>query len=206
MMGAAWLLGLWALAQEQPAGKPPAKPEEPKVQTENRQQEWSKAATPLEYKVKDIDGNEVDLAKYKGKVVMIVNVASRCGFTKQYTQLQELHEKYSPQGLCILAFPSNDFGRQEPDDDARIKEFCKTRYSVGFDLFSKSHVKGEESNDVYKFLTSKEKAGEFGGDIQWNFTKFLIDRNGKVVARFEPRTKPDAAEVVSAIEGALAKK
>jgi glutathione peroxidase len=167
-------------------------------------------AEALKHTVKDIDGKEVKLEdKYKGKVVMIVNVASKCGLTPQYEQLQALHEKYHDQGLEILGFPANNFGRQEPGTELEIKEFCASRYNVGFDMFSKVSVKDDSQegtqHPLYKDLTREETNGQFAGDIKWNFTKFLVGKEGKVVARFEPKTKPDDAEVVKAIEAELAK-
>ncbi|MFO0837248.1 MAG: glutathione peroxidase [Phycisphaerae bacterium] len=188
-----------AFAQE--AAKPPDK--KPDAAGQQRESKPVTAAGPLEFTVKDIDGKDVPLSRYKGKVVLIVNVASKCGFTPQYEQLQALHAKYSERGLAILAFPANDFGQQEPAPNAEIKQFCDQKYGVKFDLFAKISVKGEQSADLYKFLTSREKNGEFGGEIKWNFTKFLVDRAGKVIARYESRIKPDADEVVKAIEKAL---
>lgn len=160
-------------------------------------------AKVLDHKVKSIDGKEVDLAKYKGKVVMIVNVASECGLTPQYTQLVEIYKKYKNTGFEILGFPANNFGAQEPGTDAEIKTFCTTKFNVGFPMFSKVSVKGDDQAELYTELTSKEKNGEFGGEIAWNFSKFLVNRDGQVVARFDPRTKPDAPEVVAAIEKEL---
>ncbi len=162
-------------------------------------------AQVLDSKMKDIDGKEVDLSKYKGKVVMIVNVASKCGFTPQYEQLEAVYEKYKDKGFVILGFPANDFGKQEPGTEAEIKEFCSSKFNVKFDMFSKITVKGEEAPKLYKDLTSKEKNGAFGGDIKWNFTKFLVGKDGKVVARYESKVKPDDAEVTAAIEKELAK-
>lgn len=159
----------------------------------------------LSYTVKSIDGEDVPLSKYKGKVVLIVNVASRCGLTPQYTALEELHEKYSDKGLAVLGFPCNQFLKQEPGTEAEIKEFCSTKYGVEFDMFSKVEVNGEGKSDLYEFLTSKEKNPEFAGDIKWNFTKFLLSKDGKVVARFEPKVTPDDEKVVKAIEAELAK-
>ncbi len=161
------------------------------------------ATSPLEFKVKDIDGKKVDLSKYKGKVVLMVNVASKCGLTPQYEQLQALHDEYAEKGLAILGFPANNFGKQEPGTNKAIKRFCTSKYDVKFDMFAKVSVKGDDQCELYKFLTSKEDNGKFGGEIKWNFTKFLIGRDGKVISRFEPRTKPDAKKVVSAIEKAL---
>jgi glutathione peroxidase len=162
-----------------------------------------KPASVLEFTVNDIDGKAVPLSKYKGKVLLIVNTASRCGHTPQYAALQKLHEKYQGQGLAILAFPANEFGKQEPGTDQQIKEFCTASYSVEFDLFSKIVARGEGQAPVYQFLTSSETNGEFGGEIRWNFTKFLVSREGKVVARYEPKIKPDDPQVVEAIEKQL---
>lgn len=162
-------------------------------------------AMVLDHKMKDIDGKDVDLSQYKGKVVMIVNVASKCGFTPQYEQLVEIHKKYRDQGFTILGFPANDFMKQEPGTNAEIKSFCMTKYGVEFPMFSKIVVKGDGQAPLYQELTSKEADGEFGGEIAWNFTKFLVNKDGEVVARFEPRTKPDAPEVIAKIEEELAK-
>lgn len=166
----------------------------------------TKPAGPLAYKMQSLDGKEVDLAKYKGKVVMIVNVASECGLTPQYEQLQALHKKYADKDLAILGFPANEFGKQEPGTNAEISEFCKENYGVEFDMFAKVVVKGEGQCDLYKFLTSRDTNAKFAGDITWNFEKFLVGRDGQVKARFSPRTKPDADEVVKALEAELAKK
>lgn len=166
---------------------------------DSRSAENGKAVT--DYTVKDIDGKDVPLSKYKGKVLLLVNVASKCGYTKQYAQLEQLHEKYGPQGLAILAFPANNFGGQEPGTNEEIKTFCKATYNVGFDVFAKISVKGEDCHPLYRMLTASDKVG---GDIKWNFTKFLVGRDGKLVSRYEPAVKPDADEVVKAIETALA--
>lgn len=171
-----------------------------------RADDATKPASPLAYKMQSLDGREVDLAKYKGKVVMIVNVASECGLTPQYEQLQALHKKYADKGLAILGFPANEFGKQEPGTNAEISAFCKENYGVEFDMFAKVVVKGEGQCELYKFLTSKDTNAKFAGDITWNFEKFLVGRDGQVKARFSPRTKPDADEVVKAIEAELAKK
>jgi len=161
------------------------------------------ATSALDFTVKDIDGKDVPLSKYKGSAVLIVNVASQCGMTPQYEQLQALHKKYAADGLTILGFPANEFGGQEPGTNAEIKQFCASKYGVQFDLFAKVVVKGDGQCELYKFLTSKEQQGKLGGDLQWNFTKFLIDRSGKVIDRFEPRTRPDDSKVIEAIETAL---
>lgn len=168
----------------------------------------------LNYKVKNIAGKEVNLAdQYKGKVVLVVNVASACGLTPQYEQLEKLHEKYSDKGLAVAGFPCNQFGKQEPGTEAQILEFCTNKYNVKFDMFSKLNVNTvekdgkvvEEADPFYKNLTAAETAPAKAGKISWNFEKFLIGKNGEVVARFAPRTSPDAPEVVKAIEAELAK-
>ena len=164
-----------------------------------------KVPGPLNFKMKSLTGKEVDLAKYKGKVVLIVNVASQCGLTPQYEGLEALHEKYADQGLAILGFPANEFGKQEPGTDTEIAEFCKENYGVKFDMFSKVVVKGEGKCPLYKFLTSQETDPKFPGDITWNFEKFLINRDGEIVDRFAPKVTPDSKEVVTAIETELAK-
>jgi glutathione peroxidase len=163
--------------------------------------------TPLNVEMKTIAGKEVNLAeKYKGKVVLLVNVASKCGNTPQYAQLQALHEKYGEQGLAIVGVPCNQFRSQEPGTEADILAFCTETYGVKFDLMSKVEVNGANAHELYKFLTSKEKNPKFAGDVPWNFEKFLFSRDGQVAGRFNHRTKPDAADVVKAIEAELAKK
>jgi glutathione peroxidase len=160
---------------------------------------------PLDFTMKDISGNDVALSGYRGKVVVMVNVASRCGFTPQYRQLQALADKYAKQGLVILGFPANNFGGQEPGTDGEIAQFCSTTFHVTFDLFSKISVKGDDIAPLYRYLTSKETNPQFGGEIAWNFTKFLIDRDGHVVNRFASNVAPDAPAMVTAIEQALAR-
>lgn len=167
--------------------------------------EGSKAGSALDFRVKDIQGREVDLGKYKGKVVLIVNTASKCGYTPQYADLQKVHETYKDRGLSILAFPANEFRNQEPGSNEEIREFCSTKYKTSFDLFSKIVVKGEGQAPLYAYLTSKQANPRFGGEIKWNFTKFLLSREGKVVGRFEPKVKPTDKEVVEAIEAELGK-
>jgi glutathione peroxidase len=159
----------------------------------------------LRFTMKSLDDQDIDLTRYAGRVVMIVNVASKCGFTPQYKQLQQLHEKYAEQGLSILGFPCNQFLWQEPGSATAIQEFCRVNYGVTFDLFAKVDVKGKNACDLYKYLTALDTQPKGAGKIGWNFEKFLIDRNGNVVARFGSRTKPDAPEVVEAIERELAK-
>lgn len=158
----------------------------------------------LDFTVKANDGQEVDLSSYEGNVLLIVNTASQCGYTPQYEGLQEVYEKYKDQGFRVLAFPANEFGAQEPGTDAEILAFCSSRYNVSFPLFSKIVVKGDGKHPLYQFLTSSETNPEHGGEIPWNFTKFLVDRHGKVIARFEPKDKPESPEVVGVIEKALA--
>jgi glutathione peroxidase len=166
----------------------------------------SKVASVLDRKMKGLDGKEVDLAQYKGKVVMIVNVASKCGLTPQYKQLEAAYEKYKDQGFVIIGVPANEFGHQEPGTDQEISTFCTSKYNVTFPMLSKVVVKGNGITPLYQELTLKEKNAKFPGDIAWNFTKFVVGRDGQVSNRFEPRTKPDAPEVISAIETELSKK
>jgi glutathione peroxidase len=154
--------------------------------------------------LKDIDGKDTSLSAYSGKVILAVNVASQCGNTPQYAKLQSLYEKFKDRGLVVVGFPSNDFGGQEPGSDAEVKEFCTKKYSVTFPMMSKVTVKGAEKHALYKELTGP--SSPFPGDVKWNFGKFLIDREGKVAARFEPGVQPDADTVTKAIEDALTKK
>ena len=160
----------------------------------------------LDFKVKSIDGKTVDLSRYKGKVVMIVNVASKCGNTYQYGPLESLYEKYKGQGLVVLGFPANEFGMQEPGSASEIKQFCKATYKVGFPMFSKIVVKGEGQAPLYRYLTDKSTNPQYGGDIEWNFAKFLVNRQGQVVARFPAKQDPSKPEVVQVIERELAAK
>ena len=152
---------------------------------------------------KTIDGKDTSLADYKGKVVLVVNTASKCGLTKQYAALEALYDKYKPKGFVVIAFPCNDFGKQEPGTAEEIQEFCSTKFEVSFPLMEKIHVKGGDQHPLYTALTGKD--GAFPGDVKWNFGKFLIDQDGKPLARFEPRQKPDSDEVTAAIEMALGK-
>jgi glutathione peroxidase len=159
--------------------------------------------SPLDFTVKNIDGQDVALSKYKGSVVLIVNTASKCGYTPQYTSLEGLYQKYKDKGLRIIAFPSNDFGQQEPGSEKEIKTFCTTNYKTSFDLFAKVATKGDAASPVYKFLTSKETNGKYAGPIEWNFTKFLVGRDGKVIARFKSPQDPLSPEFTAAVEEAL---
>jgi glutathione peroxidase len=163
-----------------------------------------KADSVLHFTMKDIDGKPVELAKYKGDVLLIVNVASHCGLTPQYEGLEATYEKYKGQGFRVLGFPANEFGAQEPGTNEEIKSFCTSKYNVTFPMFSKIVVKGEGIDPLYKFLTSPETDPKFAGEIPWNFAKFLVNRKGEVIARFSPKDKPDSAAVAKAIEAALA--
>ena len=162
-------------------------------------------AKPLSFTMKSLDGEDVELSKYEGKVVLIVNVASKCGLTRQYDQLQALHEEYAEDGLAVLGFPCNQFLGQEPGTAAEIKEFCRVNYGVTFDMFAKVEVKGDGACDLYKTLTAIDTEPVGAGKISWNFEKFVIGRSGEVVARFSPRTSPDDPELVKLIEAELAK-
>jgi glutathione peroxidase len=172
----------------------------------DKDQPATKVAPVLNFKMKTIDGKDVDLSSYQGKVVLFVNVASKCGYTPQYEGLEKLHEKYGKDGLAIVGVPANEFGAQEPGTDEEIAKFCKSKYDVKFDMLSKVVVKGGGQCPLYKYLTEKETDPKFGGEIKWNFTKFLIGRNGEIVGRFEPAIKPESAEMTKAIEAELAKK
>ncbi|MDB6026768.1 MAG: Hydroperoxy fatty acid reductase 1 [Verrucomicrobiales bacterium] len=154
--------------------------------------------------LKDITGNPTSLKEYKGKAILIVNVASKCGLTPQYSALQAAYDKYKDKGLVVLGFPSNDFNGQEPGSAKEIKAFCTEKYNITFPLYEKGSVKGEKQQPLYTALTGKDSP--FPGDVKWNFGKFLIGRDGKIIARFEPKQKPDSEEVTKAIESALAKK
>jgi len=157
-----------------------------------------------DFSAKTIDGKDKSLGDYRGRVALIVNVASECGLTPQYTGLEQLHETYAAKGLSILGFPANEFGAQEPGTDAQIKDFCSTRFGVKFDMFSKVKVKGPGIDPLFQYLTGKETDPKFAGDIKWNFNKFLVGKNGEVLARFEPQVEPTSPEVKKAIEQALA--
>lgn len=160
-------------------------------------------APALGFILKDIDGKPVNLARYQGNVVLAVNVASFCGNTPQYKSLQAMYEKYKEKGFVVLGFPANEFGKQEPGTNQEIKEFCTGKYNVTFPMFSKIVVKGEGQTPLYKFLTNKETNPKFGGDIEWNFAKFLINRKGEVVARFKAFTDPLKPEVAAQVEKQL---
>jgi glutathione peroxidase len=163
----------------------------------------ARAASIYDFTISSIDGQPVSLQSYKGKVVLLVNVASKCGFTPQYAALEAVYEKYKDRGLVIVGIPANNFAQQEPGTNEEIKTFCTRKYNVSFPMMSKVSVKGDDQTPLYKFLTDGSTDPQFAGDIKWNFTKFLFDRNGKPVARFEPATTPDSPEVTKAIEAAL---
>jgi len=159
----------------------------------------------LNFKMKGIEGKDVDLSKFQGKVVMFVNVASQCGYTPQYGGLEKLHEKYSKSGLVIVGVPANEFGQQEPGTDAEIREFCTNNYGVKFTMLSKVVVKGDGICPLYKFLTETKTNDGVAGPITWNFEKFLIDKKGQVVARFNPAVAPEDPKVIAKIEEELSK-
>ena len=157
-----------------------------------------------EFTMKSIDGQDIKLDAYKGKVAMIVNVASKCGLTPQYEGLEALYEKYEDKGFVVLGFPANNFLGQEPGTEKEIKEFCTLKYNVTFPMFAKISVKGTDQHPFYSFLTHKESNPGFDGDITWNFEKFIADKNGKLIARFSPKTTPDDPKIAESIEAALA--
>jgi len=172
-----------------------------KKQEHNPMQSENTAGKVYGFEMKTIDGKPKPLADYKGHPLLIVNTASLCGFTPQYTDLENLYKKYADKGLKIAAFPANEFGAQEPGSDSDIKKLCMTKYAVSFDLFSKIVVKGDGIHPLYQYLT---KDSGFPGDIPWNFSKFLVDKKGKVVARFGPDANPVGKEIGAAVEKALA--
>jgi glutathione peroxidase len=160
--------------------------------------------TVYDFTLNSIDGQPAPLSAYKGKVVLLVNVASRCGFTPQYSALEATYEKYKDRGLVIVGIPANNFGAQEPGSNQEIKTFCASKYHVTFPMLAKVTVKGKDMTPLYQFLTDKSANPQTGGEIQWNFTKFLIGPDGHVKARFEPEVTPDSLQVTTAIEKALA--
>ena len=162
------------------------------------------AASLYDIPLRDIDGKSTSLGAYKGQVLLVVNVASKCGYTPQYKGLEALFRKYKSKGLQVLGFPCNDFGAQEPGTNEEIKAFCSSNYEVTFPMFDKLHVKGPEQHPLYAALTGKESKAP--GDVKWNFNKFLIGRDGKLIQRFESKVAPDSPELSGAIEAALARK
>lgn len=189
------LLVLSLPAQESeaaPTAKPAARPAAAKVSAANL---YAEIAT-------DMEGNPTPLAKFAGKVALVVNTASRCGLTSQYEGLQKLQSRYEAKGFVVLGFPSNDFFGQEPGTNQEIKIFCEKNYQVSFPLFGKDHVKGEKKQPVYRYLTEGPQA-DFRGEISWNFEKFIIGRDGRIVARFSPRVKPEDPELIAKLEQAI---
>lgn len=170
----------------------------------------SKDSSPVlqfdQFKTKSLEGKDVDLSQYKGKVLLVVNVASKCGFTPQYKDLEALHDKYAKEGLAVLAFPCNQFLHQEPGTPEQIRHFCTSKYNVAFDVFNKIDVNGDSQDPLYKWLTSRTATPSDPGPVRWNFEKFLIGRDGKVIARYRSRVKPASPQVVEAIETALKSK
>ena len=162
-----------------------------------------KSANISDFTVKDINLNEVKLADYKGKVLLIVNVASKCGFTSQYKSLQRIYDMYKMQGFEVLGFPCNDFGGQEPGTNEEIKSFCSLNFKVTFPMFDKVHIKGDEKSPLFDLLTNNSVTGK--SPIKWNFEKFLIDKEGNIVKRFRSITKPDSNKIISTIEKELSK-
>jgi glutathione peroxidase len=160
--------------------------------------------TVYDFTLNSIEGQSTPLASFKGKVVLLVNVASRCGFTPQYAGLEALYEKYKDRGFVIVGIPANNFGAQEPGTNQEIKTFCTSKYHVTFPMMAKVSVKGEDITPLYAFLTDKATNPKTGGEIGWNFTKFLIGPDGRVVARFDSEVEPDSKDLNSAIEKALA--
>jgi glutathione peroxidase len=156
-----------------------------------------------DFTLDSIDGEAVSLADYKGKVLLMVNVASRCGFTPQYKGLEALYRKYKDDGLVVMGFPANNFGAQEPGTNKEIKAFCSRKFDVSFPMFGKISVKGDDKAPLYQYLTDEQSHPKTGGDVQWNFTKFLADGDGNVIARFAPDVTPESQQMASAIEAAL---
>jgi glutathione peroxidase len=186
--GFGWIMGSAMMHTPQAAAGPATQPA---------------ASSALDFTVQDIDGKTVNLAQYRGKVVLILNVASKCGNTPQYAGLEKLYETYKDKGLVILGFPANNFGHQEPGTNGQIKTFCSTKYHVTFPMFSKISVKGADMAPLYQFLTHQPTAPQPSGNITWNFEKFLIGRDGQTLARYAPKTQPADAKLVEAIETAL---
>lgn len=162
------------------------------------------AASLYTIPLKDIDGKDTSLANHKGKVMLLVNVASKCGYTPQYAGLESLYQKYKDKGLVVLGFPSNQFGGQEPGSNEEIKQFCSSKYNVTFPMFDKLDVNGANRHPLYTELAGK--TSPHAGDIKWNFSKFLVGRDGKIIKRFESKVAPDSPELIEAVEKALAEK
>lgn len=178
----------------------------PTTQPSTRPSEASASTPPvLQFHMQSLDGKDVDLAQYKGKVILMVNTASKCGYTPQYAPLEAIYKKYADQGFVILGFPANDFHQQEPGTNEEISTFCTKNYGVTFPMFSKVDVIGPNTCDLYKYLTSESSDAKFAGPVKWNFEKFLIGRDGTIVARYRSKIRPESLEVTQAIEAELAK-
>jgi glutathione peroxidase len=156
------------------------------------------------FTMKDIEGRDVPLSAYTGKVLLIVNVASRCGYTPQYKELEALYQRYREQGFVILGFPANDFGAQEPGTNEEIREFCSSTYGVTFDMFSKISVTGKDQHPLYRFITTASGDSAVTGEVKWNFQKYLVGRDGRVLGKYLSRVKPLSEELTGAVEQALA--
>ena len=207
LMGAALACGAaGCVSQAASQTKSATKASSGQTKSAKKESKMSDVPAVLRFKMKSLAGKDVELSKYKGKVIMLVNVASKCGFTPQYAGLETLHRKYSPRGLAILGFPANDFASQEPGTDAEISTFCQKNYGVDFDMFSKIAVTGKEKHPLYKLLTETKTDPQFAGEVGWNFEKFLVGRDGKIVARFKSGVAPESEEIKKAVEAALAKK
>ena len=161
------------------------------------------ASNVHEFTLNSIDGQSAPLSQYKGKVMLLVNVASKCGYTPQYTGLESLYKKYKDSGLVVIGVPANNFGGQEPGTNEEIKTFCTRTYNVTFPMMSRVSVKGDDETPLYRYLTDPSQNPATGGDVKWNFTKFLVGKDGKVIARFEPKVTPESPELTAAIEQAL---
>jgi glutathione peroxidase len=165
-----------------------------------------KTMSLYDFSLSDIDGKQVKLDQYRGKVLLLVNVASQCGFTPQYEGLQKIYTQYKDKGFVVLGFPANNFGGQEPGTNQEIKTFCSTKFHATFPMFAKISVKGSDKHPLYQFLTDAETDPKFAGEIKWNFNKFLVDRKGSIVARFDSPDAPESEKVTKAIEAALGDK
>lgn len=166
----------------------------------------SNKASIHKFTAMDIDGNDVSLKSFSGDILLIVNTASQCGYTPQYEGLQKIYDRFKDKNFKVIGFPTNNFGGQEPGSNEEIKDFCTTKYKVTFPMFAKISVKGEDQHPLYKFLTDKEQNGEFGGDITWNFNKFLANEKGEIVARFTSKDAPESETVINAIEKYIAER
>lgn len=173
------------------------------IQAGDNPSKGGKTSLIYDFALKNIDGKDVKLNQYQGKALLLVNVASQCGYTPQYEGLQKIYSKYKDKGFVVLGFPANNFGAQEPGTDSEIKTFCSTKYNVTFPMFSKISVKGADKHPLYQYLTGEKTDPKFAGEISWNFNKFLIDKNGNIVARFDSKDTPETEKVVEAIEQAL---